>query len=96
MNTKTISPTHTRKTVYLSDVTINTLERRAKIYKKSFSKTLDEFVLENSSNKPKNNLFKWILQNVTKEEEKALDNRFERSDKDWNQSQKNIKNILNS
>ncbi len=77
MTTATLSPTYSRKTVYLSNATINTVERRAKIHNKSFSKTLDEFVFENSTSGPKNNLSQWIAKDM--------------SDEDFDQIQKNIK-----
>ncbi len=71
------APAHTRKTVYLSDKTLKILQKLAKIHKTSFSKALDEFVIDHSTTGPKNNLSQWIAKDM--------------SDEDFEEIQKNIR-----
>ena len=81
--------TYSRHTFYIPNTALDAIKSKSKITKKSLSKIVTELIFENT-NQPKHNLSKFILSNISKEEEKALDTRFQRNNKDWNESQENV------
>ena len=87
--------TRTRQSVYLSNQNIAKLKKVATMQKTSMSKILDEVIDNYYSNKPKNNLSKWIAKDMSEKDFEQIQAKTKRSIESRNR-QKELSKILES